>query len=242
MGAIVPAILVETHKELEEKLALISGVVDTVQIDVVDGLFAETSTWPYARASDIKDFENLVTSGEMIFHIGKMHTEVDLMVNDVENIAESWVTLGASRVTLHTKDIQNISTILERLSKRLGYEKGFATDMLSIGVAFESGDDVSILEPIINKVDYVQFMGIDHIGRQGESFDNRVVSKVREFHSKHPCIPIQVDGGVSLTTAPELLLAGVSTLVIGSAIWYSTNVRERVKEFQDIASKFGRYS
>jgi len=242
MSVIVPAILVSTQRELKEKLAMLSGLTEDVQIDVVDGVLAPFLTWPYESVNDVSEFEKTVLRGDVFLHSGDLRIEADLMVDNIENVIEAWIALGASRVTLHTKNKQELPELLEKISKQLGYEKGFTTDMLSIGVAVGPGDSFFIIEPLLNKIDYVQFMGIRHIGKQGEPFDESVLLGVQELHYKYPEMEIQVDGGVSLTIAPKLLSAGASRLVIGSAIWYSADVKARVREFQEIASRFGRYT
>ncbi|MEK7204511.1 MAG: hypothetical protein AAB254_03290, partial [candidate division NC10 bacterium] len=48
--------------------------------------------------------------------------------------------------------------------------------------------------------------------RQGQPFDERVFEKIRIFHSRHPNVALQVDGGVSLANAKKLVALDVSTL------------------------------
>lgn len=50
MTEIVPAILPRNFSELREKLSRVAGLVDTVQIDVCDGRFVPSKSWPYAKA------------------------------------------------------------------------------------------------------------------------------------------------------------------------------------------------
>jgi len=45
-------------------------------------------------------------------------------------------------------------------------------------------------------------------------------------------IIISVDGGVSLESAPELIAAGVNRLVVGSAIFESTDIKKTIAAFQ----------
>lgn len=242
MGAIVPAILVKTRKELEEKLTRLSGLVDSVQIDVVDGALGGAPTWPYTDERCARECTELISGGEMIAGSDRFRLEADLMVAEPEKAADAWIALGASRVTIHAKSVQDLPAVFTRLSARFGHEKGFAPDMLAFGVALGAGEDFSVLEPVLGQVDYVQLMGIRHIGVQGEPFDERVIETVRALHAKHPDVLIQVDGGVSLANAPKLLAAGASQLVIGSAIWHSTDVPARIHELQELALRYGMYN
>ena len=52
MAEIIPAILPEDTDDLREKLSLISGIAPLVQIDVCDGKFTPTKTWPYRKGVD----------------------------------------------------------------------------------------------------------------------------------------------------------------------------------------------
>ena len=82
-------------------------------------------------------------------------------------------------------------------------------------------------------------MGIARIGRQGEPFDERVYEQVRVFRERHPDLPVQVDGGVSLKNAKKLLALGVSTLVIGSGILRAEDPITAVTAFENLETPFG---
>ncbi len=241
MEVIVPALLVATQKELKEKLARLVGVVDAVQIDAIDGKFAAPAppSWPYINEhNELNDF---AANGESLPYEDHFRFEADLMVSAPEEAAPAWVGAGASRITIHAASVSNLAETLKHLSLHFGYSKNFTPGMLSFGVALTMNDNLAIIEPLLNQIDYVQCMGIAHIGRQGEPFDERTVERIRTFHLAHPDMPVQVDGGVSLETAPALLAAGVTRLIIGSSIWESSDVAARVREFQDLVLRYGLY-
>ena len=47
MAEIIPAVLEKTYAGLVEKLEKVLGLVDTIQLDVCDGVFVPTVSWPY---------------------------------------------------------------------------------------------------------------------------------------------------------------------------------------------------
>jgi len=49
---IVPAIIPENIEHLTEEVGKVMGLVDTIQIDILDGEFAPTTTWPYKNTQD----------------------------------------------------------------------------------------------------------------------------------------------------------------------------------------------
>jgi len=199
-------------------------IVTSVQIDVVDGHFATPPSWPYTDPPMLdvvrptSDVGRTTSNSEPLLpYIGRFRFDIDLMVVDPERAAGRWLDAGASRLTLHAESVPDMTQTLRRMKAHYGHEVGH-TGAFELGVAINVATDTAIIESVLGMVDYVQFMGIATIGRQGEPFDMRVLAKIRAFHSAHPNIPIQVDGGVTLATAPEVLAAGASRLVVGHAL------------------------
>lgn len=238
MGIIVPSILTPSRDDLEKKLARIQGLVDTVQIDIVDGAFASPATWPYTPPAD--DARELADA-DGLSRFGRFRYEVDLMVTNPEEVIGGWITAGASRVVIHVASARSLPTLIDDLAHKYGHDKDFAPDLLSVGLAVQIDSDLAVLDPYIDRVDYIQFMGIARIGRQGEPFDRRVLQKIQTFRSKYPKMTIQVDGGVSLVTAPDLLSAGVDRLIVGSDLWEETDIPAELARFQDLIERYGVY-
>ena len=210
MSLVVPAVLPSSRAGLEEKLALIARIpsVSRVQIDVVDGKFAEPASWPHTTLKELRD---MVERGEMLPYLDRFAYEIDLMCIDAEHMAEAWLAIGASRLTFHAESTTDLLRLLASARRRYG-------DFVSFGVALNLKSDLALIEQSIGEIEYVQFMGIARIGRQGQPFDRRVLEKVRVLHLRHPEVKIQVDGGVSLDNARRLIALGVSNLVVGSAL------------------------
>jgi len=239
MSIIVPAILPSSREDLIEKLKALEGLVDEVQVDIVDGVYASPPTWPYDTGPG--ELARMLSEGDMIPHAGECRIEMDLMVEHPEKTMGAWIELGASRITIHAASVTHLPRLLHDFKTEYGYDKGFASDLLAIGVAVPPGTSPEDLTPFLNQIDYVQFMGIKHVGRQGEPFDQDVLTTIKRFKAHHPNVPFQVDGGVSLNTAPKLLELGVSRLVIGSAIWKAPSVPKAIQEFKDITLERGIY-
>lgn len=238
MDIVVPAILPASAEELSGRLSRLPAGVRSVQIDVVDGIFAEPPTWPYASR---QARETLAQEAGWLRDLGDFAYEIDLMVERPEETAGLWVAAGASRLVLHIESVHDVPGLMRQLAREYGYEKGFAPDLLSVGLALNPDTDTAALLPHLDSVDFVQFMGIKSIGRQGQPFDPGVVDKIRAFHKAHPDVPVQVDGGVSLESAPRLLSAGASRLVVGSALWKTGDSAAELARFARIAEEQGIY-
>lgn len=238
MTLVVPAVLPASKQELEEKLALLARIpsVSRIQIDIVDGKFATPASWPYNAPTEL---QAMVERGEMLPHLDRLAYEIDLMCIDVEHAAGEWLALGATRLTFHAESTTDLPRLLAFARTHYGSGDGFASNLVSYGVAINIASDLALIEPCIGEVEYVQFMGIARIGQQGQPFDRRVFEKIRVFRTKHPEIAVQVDGGVSLQNAKKLIALGVGNLIVGSGIIRSANPATAVAKFEALQTPFG---
>ena len=232
MSVVVPAILVKSREELDRALARYAAIpsLTDVQIDIVDGQFAKPPTWPYA--------------GNAAWELPlreRFTYDLDLMVREPGGVIDRWVELGANRLTLHVESAHDIGSIIREAKRRHGYEAGFTPGLLAFGLAFNVTTPIEAFEHLLAEVDYVQCMGIATIGRQGEPFDPRVLAKIRALRARHPELPIQVDGGVSMKSAPDLLHAGASRLIVGSVLREAGDLPAAVAVFEGFGEQYGLY-
>ncbi len=240
MSTIVPAVLPKNRTELAAALARFASVPEIrhVQIDIVDGRFAAPPTWPYAVTEGRNECSAMISACEHIPEAGRFRFDIDLMTLAPEEVVGEWIALGASRLTVHVESTLNIAALIHTLKEEYGYSKGMP-DLLMLGLALNIDTDTMVLEPFINDINYVQFMGIKTIGKQGEPFDPRVLEKITAFRKRHPDISVQVDGGVTLETAPALLDAGVSRLVLGHALRDAEDIAAAYRAFSELTTKHG---
>ena len=168
----------------------------------------------------------------MLPALDRIEYEIDLMCFDAEHAAAPWLALGATRLTFHAKSAVDVPRLLASARKRYG-------SFVSYGLALDITDNIALVEPFIGELSYVQFMGIAHIGRQGEPFDERVYEKVRTFHLWHPEVAIQVDGGISFKSAKKLVALDVTNLVIGSAILRAKDPAAALEAFETFTTPYG---
>lgn len=242
MIEIIPAILPEDIDDLKEKLSLISGIAPLAQIDVCDGKFTPTKTWPYKKGVD-ESFLKIVTQEEGFPFWDSVDFEVDLMVKHPENIIDDWIAAGAKRLVVHIESTPDPLSLIRKI--RQEYEHSSESfHGIEIGVALDiesSNEEIYDLlnavgedDEFVSQIDFAQFMGIENVGYQGEPFDERVIEKIRELRERFPEIIISVDGGVSLENASELIEAGANRLVSGSAIFESGDVAGTIEVFQNL--------
>jgi ribulose-phosphate 3-epimerase len=236
MSIVVPAILPQSRKDLEEKIARLAGIpaIDAVQVDAVDGRFATPACWPYTIPGALMA---LVQSGALLPSAGRFVYDADLMVDSPEHAVSAWSALGASRLTVHAESTPSLAHTLAAIRAKHGHEAGFAPGLFALGLAISIETDLALIAPHLANVDYVQLMGIATIGKQRQPFDRRVLAKIHAVRQLSADITIQVDGGVSLATAPELLAAGADRLIVGHALWEAHDIAAEVAKFDALSAR-----
>ncbi|MEK7501644.1 MAG: hypothetical protein AAB629_01845 [Patescibacteria group bacterium] len=217
---IIPAILPKTFKELEESVASIQGLVKSVQIDICDGKFVPNATWPYRKRDD--SFEMIIREQQGLPFWEKLDYEFDLMVSNPCEVVDDWVKAGATRIIIHAES-EGVAEAIKKLDNRV-----------EVGLALNIETPISATEPFKEMIQFVQCMGIRHVGFQGQAFDGEVIEKIKAIRLEYPDVIISIDGGVSLENAKQLIEAGVNRLVVGSVIFDSENIINTIRQFRDL--------
>jgi ribulose-phosphate 3-epimerase len=227
---IIPALMPKSFSELREQFERFVGLVETVQLDVMDGVFVPNKSWPYSENIEmLKELRGEMPSWEDI------NFEVDLMIQNPEHAVNDWLLLGASRVIVHTESTHKMDAIIAEVKDCVN---GKQTDSeeethVEVGIALNTTTENKMLEPWIGRVDFVQFMGIEKIGFQGQTFDERVIKKIQDLHEQYLDVTISVDGGVNFESAPKLIVAGATRLVSGSTILNSKDIAETINRLKN---------
>ena len=229
---IIPAIMATSYEDLIDKVSAVKGITKMVQIDVMDGKFVDSKSWPYIKAED-KHFLQIIKQEEGLPEWQDIDFEIDLMIRDVENEASKWIAAGATRLVVHYKS--EPEEVIKRVLKD-SKDKG-----VEVALDFELDMSIEEIVKILRNfkkeeivLDGVQIMGIDKIGFQGEKFDHKVISYIKEIHKEFPELIISVDGGVKPEYAKPLSDAGVSRLVVGSAIYEGGSPHDAYEHFRAV--------
>lgn len=239
MTEILPAIIPESYEDLNCKMSAVKGIVKLVQIDICDGRFVPSESWPYI-GDDENRFEKIIEEDEGFPFWQDMDFEADLMIKITQELVEKWIKAGAKVLVLHIESSPNILDIVKELRKTYGYSEDSLVSV-EIGIALNVNTPNEALDKFLEKntqgrrlADFVQFMGIDKIGYQGQKFDEKDYKKIKELRKKYPDVTISVDGGVNFDNYKELVKAGANKLISGSAIYESENIKRAVEEMRGI--------
>jgi len=211
---IIPAIIGENFQEVKDKIEKVKGFVEWVQLDVVDGKFAEPESWGVRLGNNLHLWEPL--------DLPKI--EMHLMVQRPEAMIDDWISTNVDRIIIHYESDGDKEKMIEKINKA-GVQAGIA-------LKFET--PVEAVKPFLENIDVVQLMSIAQIGHYGESLDERVYDKIKELRQMSKDITIQIDGGVNEENAKKLIEAGANHLVIGSAIFKAADIKTTIENFQKL--------
>lgn len=229
MIEVIPAILVKNFDELKEKLAIYKNISKLVQVDVCDGVFVDTISWPMSK-NDTESLSSILDEEEGMPYWTEIDFEFDLMIKNAHEQFDVFIQLGAKRIVFHleAEEEETFRDFLESIDP-------YTRDNVEIGLAINTTTNTEKLDKFINYIDFIQCMGIENIGLQGQPFDSRVLNQISTIHKKYPEMPISVDGSVNEETAESLVGKGASKLVIGSALLKTYNIKNKILEFENLA-------
>lgn len=236
MTEIIPAVLEKTYDDVAMRLDQTAGFVSTVQIDICDGVFVPSTTWPfiskaqYDKSLNMDESYKEIVRGDMEMpHWEDFDFELDLMVADAKKLLPDFLALGPSRVIFHAEAFSDLYNEVFDLAKML-------PGMVEPAIAINADTNPEVLYKLLDEkiIKSVQCMGIAKIGYQGQPFDERVITNLKTLRTRYPELPLSVDGSVTLETAPRLVKAGANRLASGSGIFAAPDIAERISEFKNI--------
>jgi len=230
MTKIIPTVMPENEEDFREKIQRVFRYVETIQIDVMDGKFVKSTSWPYNDFGN-EFWDKLKMQEEGLPNWDKVNFEVDLMVENQIDEASNWINAGVSRIIGHIEAFTSDEMIAEFIE--LG-----KSSMTEVYLALAPSTDLHRLKKWLNsethKIDGVQFMGIENVGFQGEPFAEEIIPKIMELRAEFSDLIIAVDGGVNEETAPELVEAGANNLASGSYIFKANNPKEAIDYLKNL--------
>lgn len=170
---------------------------DWVHVDVMDGHFVPNLTFGPAMCAALRP------------HI-KGVMDVHLMIAPVDPYLEAFAKAGADHLTVHVEAGPHIHRTLQTI-RALGKKPG---------IAINPGTSVEALAELLDMIDIVCVMTVNP-GFGGQSFiESQLVkiARLRQMIGDRP-VHIEIDGGISVATAPLAAKAGADVLVAGAAVF-----------------------
>ena len=208
---LAPSILSADFARLAEALKLLEqagGCV--VHVDVMDGRFVPNITLGMPVVASLRKETRLPL-------------DCHLMIVEPLKYATEFVTSGADWVSVHQEADPHLHRTLAAIR----------TAGAKAGVVLNPGTPVETLVDLVGDFDFVLLMSVNP-GFGGQSFIPRVLDKVRRLDAlrteRQTPFFIQVDGGVGLDNAQELVRAGADVLVAGNAVFKAPDPLRAIRD------------
>lgn len=195
-----PSILSADFARLGDEIALVeSAGADLIHVDVMDGHFVPNITMGTPVVRSLKK-------------IATVPLDVHLMIQDPDTYLEAFVEAGAAMISVHVEVLPHLHRTLTRI-RQLGAKAG---------AAINPSTPISSLSEVASLLDHVLVMSVNP-GFGGQTFIPQTTKKVAALRDwllrSGSSAAIEVDGGVDLSNAAELVQAGATILVAGASIF-----------------------
>lgn len=209
---IIPGILEKEWSAIEQKLQIVKSFAKTVHIDLIDGKFAQNSTF-----MDPKPFTPFAK---------EMTLELHMMVENPQQYLKLFADAGFTRFLGH----------VEKMSDQVAF---VAEAQLygEVGLVIDGPTEISAIQVPYEDLDVLFCMTIK-AGQSGQAFEDKHLEKVREIRKKLDekslLRVIEVDGGINYKTIVKAKEAGVIRFVTTSFLFNSENPEVQYKNLQKL--------
>lgn len=213
-----PSLLSADFTNLEKEFKIMNEEkVDFIHLDIMDGNYVPNISYGPGVIKKLRPLTDILF-------------DTHLMIERPENFIEDFVKAGSDIITIHPSTTKHLDRTLS-LIKSYGKKAG---------LALNPGDSLDILDYNIENIDLVLIMSVNP-GFGGQKFIPSALRKISEvkklIEKRNLKTLIEVDGGIKLDNAKDVLDAGADILVSGSGIFEKGRTRENIKAFKEILWK-----
>ena len=212
---IAPSVLAADFANLQRDVEMLNASeADYIHVDIMDGVFVPNISFGLPVC-------------EAIYKHAQKPLDVHLMIEKPENYIQAFHDAGAATISVHYEATNHLHRALEQIHA-LG---------LRAGVAINPHTNVQLLEDVIQDIDLVCLMSVNP-GFGGQKFIEQTYTKVKRL--KEIIVDagantlIEIDGGVNIDNAPQLLKAGADVLVAGSFVFKSEDPIHTIQELKNV--------
>ena len=199
---VAPSILSADFARLGDEVAAVERAgADLLHIDVMDGHFVPNLTVGPPIVEALKK-------------VTKLPLDVHLMITNADAFIPDFAEAGANYLTVHVEACPHLHRTIQSIK-----EHG-----VKAGVTLNPATPIHSIQDILPDVDLVLIMSVNP-GFGGQRFIPSVLSKVTVARTMLDRIKstalLEVDGGIKIDNVAQVVAAGATVLVAGSAVFSS---------------------
>lgn len=215
MIKIAPSILNGNMCDISSTISMLDRAkADWIHLDIMDGVFVPNITFGPKTVADMRP-------------LTKTFLDAHLMVQDPNILLEEFVKAGADMITVHYESAgcAHLDRVIQRIHG-LG---------VKAGVALNPATPECVLDYILDSLDMVLVMSVNP-GFGGQKFipySLRKIEAIANTAAKRGLnLEIEVDGGVKVTNAAQVINAGATVLVAGTAVVQAPDPIQAIKDLK----------
>lgn len=215
MAIIAPSLLSANFLQLENACNMINeSAAEWLHLDVMDGRFVPNISFGIPVIAAVRKSTQKVC-------------DVHLMIEEPEKFTQAFKDAGADILTVHVEACNHLHRNIQQI-KSLG---------MKAGVAINPHTPLESLKEIIGFADLICVMSVNP-GFGGQQFINATLNKIERLKNliiqSNAQTLIEVDGGITVDNASDVVKAGADVLVAGNTVFNSNNPTATIKLLKSI--------
>ena len=206
---ISPSVLTADFGNLSSEIAMLNrSEAEWIHLDIMDGVFVPNISFGFPVVKYVSQNTQKIV-------------DTHLMIVDPDRYLERFKDAGVDVLTVQAEACTHLNRTVNNI-RELG---------MKAGVALNPATPLCVVEEILDYVDMILVMSVNP-GFGGQTFIPSTFDKIKRLHQmiekRGADVLIQVDGGVSENNAAQLRKAGCDVLVVGNAVFGSSDPEKTI--------------